>query len=522
MADIEKDPKNFETSECDEASVLSEEAADLSPEENLARTALKDLVRSAGDALGGLLDEPQDEPQDEPRENSVEMGTGAELNVQTDMAQVEWKLEGVEFVDSDSAVDSVVDLEMGSVEEIEAHAQERAESDADSADGDLSEEESRLADEELGPAEFIEADRMQSIIEALLFASDRPVSLATIKTIFKGSNIRTRDITRCLDQLASEYAGGKRGVSLEEINGGYQLRTKVDNAEYLKRLSKTRPFRLSGPALETMAIVAYKQPLTKHEVDEIRGVESGHLIRALMERGLVCFQGKSEGPGKPMLYGTTRKFLETFGLRNIKELPTLAEIDELLPDGIGEEAEAEKPKLADLTDQMSEAIRGSYSEGEEELQKITDSLTQIDTSSEFFEQEKVRQREKRDAERAANIREALAVGEAVEDKDVKWLKRYDAKLEALANPAQEAAGGSSEQMSEGGAENVSESGVAALADEEAENGAQFRKDIETLSQDFGATDSEESEEDDSDLIGDSDWADSGEGDAINDEDEFGS
>ncbi len=279
------------------------------------------------------------------------------------------------------------------------------------------------------PLEFIEADQLQSIIESLLFSSDRPVSTATIKQIFKNTNVRNKDIARALDFIAASYADATRGVTLEEINGGYQLRTKVDNAEYLKRLNKTRPFRLSGPALEVLSIVAYKQPIVKFAVDEIRGVESGHLLRALMERGLVNFAGKSDLPGRPMQYGTTRKFLEIFGLRNLKELPTLSEIDQLIPEGIGELEEENKMTLSDITDTMAESVKGSYSDGEDELLKISDQLAKIDSSSEFFEKEKIRQREQRDRERAQNIQEAMTVGEAVDEKDIKWLRRYEAQLE---------------------------------------------------------------------------------------------
>lgn len=287
------------------------------------------------------------------------------------------------------------------------------------------------------PTEFVENDQLISIIESLLFSTDKPVSVPTLKSLFKGTNVRSKDIARALDILASDYASSTRGVTLEEINGGFQLRTKVDNSDFLKRLQKVRPFRLSGPALEAMAIIAYKQPVTKYEIDEIRGVESGHLIRALMERGMVTFQGKAEDkPGKPMAYGSTRKFLETFGLRNLRELPTLSEIDELLPEGIGEVEETEK--LSDITDELSNQFTGGYSEGEEELMKINETLQSIDTSSDFFEQEKVREREKRDRERAQDIRERIVLGDSVEAKDQRWLDRYEAKLHAIEN--QEATG----------------------------------------------------------------------------------
>lgn len=277
--------------------------------------------------------------------------------------------------------------------------------------------------------EFVEDEQIESIIESILFASDRPVSFAAIQIVFKGTTVKKEKIRKALDAIAVEYAGGRRGVSLEEVTGGYQIRTKVDNMNFLKRTVKTRAFKLSGPALETLAIAAYKQPVIKMEIDQIRGVESGHLLRALMEKGLVSFEGKAENlPGKPMQYGTTRRFLEIFGLRNLKELPTLSQIDELLPEGIGEEIE-EKQTLAMVTESLSEQVKAmSYSEGEEELGQIESELTAISTSSEFFEQEKLRQKMKRDEEKAQNIREALAVGEEVPKRDVNWLQRYETAL----------------------------------------------------------------------------------------------
>lgn len=277
--------------------------------------------------------------------------------------------------------------------------------------------------------EFIEDARLESIIESVLFATDRPVSIPTLKQIFKGTNVTNARLKKALDALQVEYAGGRRGITLEEVGSGYQLRTKVDNMEFLRRSFKVKSFKLSGPALEVLAITAYKQPVVKAEIDEIRGVESGHLLRALMEKNLVLFAGKSDLPGKPMQYATTRKFLEIFGLRNLKELPTLSQIDELLPEGIGDEEE--KPKLADITEGLSEKVGQSYSEGEEELNKISDQLEKIDTSSEFFEKEKLRQKQERESEKARNIREAIAVGEDVPTRDRNWLKRYEEQLSAV-------------------------------------------------------------------------------------------
>lgn len=288
---------------------------------------------------------------------------------------------------------------------------------------------------EIEDIEKLSAEQIRSIVESVLFATDKPLSIAVIKQVFKGTQVRSKDIRQALTELQDEYNESWRGFSLDEVGGGFQLRTKPDNLKYLRQSVKARPFKLSGPALEVMSIVAYKQPVTKAQMDEIRGVESGHLLRALMEKGLVSFGERSDLPGKPMFYETTRKFLEIFGLRNLQELPSLHEIDQLIPEGIGDVED--KETLSDLTEGLSEELKSSYSEGEEELLKITDELQNIETSSDFFEKEKERMREQRDRERAQNIREALAVGEAVEDKDKRWLERYESMAAEAAQAAEE-------------------------------------------------------------------------------------
>ncbi|MFZ4403837.1 MAG: SMC-Scp complex subunit ScpB [Pseudobdellovibrionaceae bacterium] len=282
--------------------------------------------------------------------------------------------------------------------------------------------------------EFIEEERLESILESIFFATDRPVSLASLKLVFKGTTITTDKLKKAIDALAVEYAGGRRGITLEEVPGGYQLRTKIDNLNFLRRTLKARVFKLSGPALEVLSIVAYKQPVVKSEIDEIRGVESGHLLRALMEKSLVCFDGKSELPGRPMQYASTKKFLEIFGLRNLKELPTLSQIDELIPEGIGEDP-LQKTTLSQITDSLSQQVTSNYSEGEDELLKIQDQLQEISVSTEFFEEEKRRQKEKQNQEKAQNIREALALGEPLSNRDIQWLKRYDEALAAQVDHA---------------------------------------------------------------------------------------
>ncbi len=340
-----------------------------------------------------------------------------------------------EATDAHAGADEVTDLNMSADDDLDELSQVLREE----LSGELRQGEFDLGGSELESFESAEIDELdklenqeiQSIIEGVLFASDKPVSMAAIKAIFKGTNATNERIRRALDALSVELAGASRGVSLEEVSGGFQLRTKQDHIKFIQRNMRARSFKLSGPALETLAIVAYKQPIIKSEIDEIRGVESGHLLRALMERGLVAFDGKSELPGRPMQYASTRKFLEIFGLRNLRELPTLSQIDDLIPEGISDDFEPEKKEsLSEITDNLSQSMMSSYSEGEDELNKIQSSLENISTSSEFFEEEKRRQKAQKEKEKADFIRESLLFNENVSERDKKWLIRYDQQMAA--------------------------------------------------------------------------------------------
>lgn len=372
-------------------------------------------------------------------ETAVEENAAEEILAQEEAADEAVELAEVEGLNLEFAED-----EEESVSDGEEHVEgditpEESEDEAQILAGeDESEEQSASSDElagtelggfesaEIEDVEHLTEEQIRSVVESVLFSTDKPLSIAVIKQSFKGTQVLSKDIRAALTALSEEYAGTARGFTLEEVGGGFQLRTKAENMKYLRQTVKARPFKLSGPALEVMSIVAYKQPVTKAQIDEIRGVESGHLLRALMEKHLVTFGERSDLPGKPMFYETTRKFLEIFGLRNLAELPSLSEIDQLIPEGIGEVED--KETLSDLTGQLSAEVGKTYSEAEDELLKITDELTTISTSSDFFEQEKERMREKRDQERAQNLREALAIGETIEEKDAKWLERYERQL----------------------------------------------------------------------------------------------
>lgn len=174
-----------------------------------------------------------------------------------------------------------------------------------------------------------EQDRaLKSAIESLLFIAGNPLSLDRLKGIFEDA---TREqLLAQIDALQQEYDERGSGIMLAEVAGGFQLGTRPENAPWIRKFRSVKvSSKLSRPALETLAIVAYKQPITRTEVEAVRGVNIGGIMRNLMERRLVKIVGKKDVPGKPMMYGTTQDFLQYFGLKDLSALPTLKEFQEL-------------------------------------------------------------------------------------------------------------------------------------------------------------------------------------------------
>jgi len=166
--------------------------------------------------------------------------------------------------------------------------------------------------------------RLRSILESLLFAAGDPVPLAKLVQVLPG--YEKRDIVRTLNELAEEYSRQERGFRLQQVAGGWQFRTSRANAEFVKALLAQRPVRLTRAALETLAVIAYRQPVTRPEIEAIRGVDVDAVLTTLSERRLVRVLGRKDVVGRPLLYGTTPEFLETFGLKDLASLPTLEEL----------------------------------------------------------------------------------------------------------------------------------------------------------------------------------------------------
>jgi segregation and condensation protein B len=170
---------------------------------------------------------------------------------------------------------------------------------------------------------------LKSIVESLLFVYDQPLSVDRLALHLE--EFERSDIRQALDQLVQEYAESERGVILAQVAGGYQLRTRPENADYIRRLTKSRGVKFSQSALETLSIVAYRQPITRAEIEYLRGVDSGGVVKSLLEKKLLRMLGKKDVPGKPIIYGTSREFLELFGLKDLAALPTLKDIQDLAP-----------------------------------------------------------------------------------------------------------------------------------------------------------------------------------------------
>lgn len=173
---------------------------------------------------------------------------------------------------------------------------------------------------------MVRTQHIKAIVEAILFASHEPVSLNRLRDIIEEVDRQTLKLI--ISELQNEYILRGSGLQIVEIAGGFQMATRSELGEYIRRLKKTRhSSRLSRPSLETLAIIAYKQPVMKHEIDEIRGVDSAGVIKGLLQKRLIKIVGRKDEPGRPILYGTTKEFLRHFGLRNLSELPTLRDLE---------------------------------------------------------------------------------------------------------------------------------------------------------------------------------------------------
>jgi len=236
-------------------------------------------------------------------------------------------------------------------------------------------------------ARRLSPERARTIVESLLFLTERPLSAEEIRA---ATGLEVPRIAQALDQLGGSYREGVSGIVLHELAGGWQLRSAPDNAEYARRFLKVKPQRLTRAALETLAIIAYRQPVTRPEIEEVRGVDSGAVVKALLERKLLKILGKKEEPGRPILYGTTREFLEFFALKDLASLPTLREFHELSEehrDIVEKERPApELPRFDGLVNELADpalraALEARQAEGDRALDELEQAIEKADQTT---------------------------------------------------------------------------------------------------------------------------------------------
>jgi len=210
----------------------------------------------------------------------------------------------------------------------------------------------------------VEEERLKAILESLLFAAGEPVTLAQLASVV--DSVPRDDIRRALAEMATAYAAGGRGLVLEEVAGGYQLRTPKEHALYVRKLLAAKPPRLSRPLLETVAIIAYRQPITRPEIEQLRGVDTGGVLETLLERRLVRIAGRKEAPGRPLMYATTSEFLEVFGLKDLQSLPDMEEFRALQTahDESGSETSVDSTPVSADEAEISEAAAARHTDEE--------------------------------------------------------------------------------------------------------------------------------------------------------------
>ena len=170
-------------------------------------------------------------------------------------------------------------------------------------------------------------ENIKHIIESLLFVAEEPLTVDKIKRI--ATHAESKEIRAALAALSAEYEDRQGGFYLDEVAGGFQIRTRPEYNEWIRKLIQPKPLRLSKAALETLVIIAYKQPIIRSDVEHLRGVDCGGVLRVLLERKLIRVLGRREIAGRPLIYATTKRFLEVFDLKDLKDLPTPKEIEEL-------------------------------------------------------------------------------------------------------------------------------------------------------------------------------------------------
>jgi segregation and condensation protein B len=262
--------------------------------------------------------------------------------------------------------------------------------DVPTAEIDVPEDKEEPFEKLAAAARRLSEARVRTVVETLLFLTEKPLAVEELRV---ATGVEPARLEKALDQLSGHYREGVCGIVLHEVAGGWQLRTSPDNADFARRFLRVKPQRLTRAALETLAIVAYRQPVTRPEIEEIRGVDCGAVVKALLERRLVKILGKKEEPGRPILYGTTREFLEFFALKDLASLPTLREFHELSQEHreiVEKVPEPEREPIAGIVEALSDEklradLEASRAEGDAALEELERAIEVADEKARLAE-----------------------------------------------------------------------------------------------------------------------------------------
>jgi segregation and condensation protein B len=302
---------------------------------------------AAPDAQAGesdLADDAQEE-SDEPKQAEAESSDEADLQAEA------------------PAVSEISELKPRNKRKRVAAEESEANEDVSESDAEEDADEETFGNDTAKEAPKTRA-QLKRVIESLIFVSDQVISAQQLGRIAK---TKVAEVREMLAEIAIDFEG--RGVELVEVNGGYQFRSAAASAAYVRVLVAQKPVRLTRAQLETLALIAYRQPITRPEVDDVRGVDSGSAIKVLLDRDLIKILGRKEDAGRPLLYGTTPFFLEFFGMNTMQELPTLREFTELSD----EHRELFQRKTNEIGDLSAEAEQPISVPGEGEGQSDSES-----------------------------------------------------------------------------------------------------------------------------------------------------
>ncbi len=378
-----------------------------------------------------------------------------ELDISAIRESLNNELEDVDFIEEKSP--SEVDQEMSSLAQAVAVEQAKLEVELEALSAETAENQSKLLAaqiaedealaqhlaEEAGTSEALEEEdpevlaalpqvdaegnldlqELESCVEALLFISDKPLSTDKLKELLstETQEIPFALLQEALTSLRDRYQRIQHGIELVEVNHGLQFRTKPGRAALAKKLAKVQTQRLSSGAMETLAIVAYRQPALKDDIDKVRGVDSSHFIRGLLDKKLIRISGRSELPGRPMVYSTAPEFLELFGLKDLAALPPLRELEQMVPKSQSDNPEDEDPRVKEmrrLVGQMkADDTRLAYDPREDEkiLTEIRERVKEIPTSTPYLDEQKAQEKAALEAAKAPKLEVPADLAELMEN-----------------------------------------------------------------------------------------------------------